>query len=335
MQLTPTDEQTMLGDAVARLLADGDVEPGAGPISAAAWRNVAELGIPALLLPEHAGGLGGGADDLMIVAETFGRALAITPLGEGIAGAADLIARHGDAATIDRFVAPVLAGDAVLALATGASQADGDSVSGHYPFVRWMPRAAAVVLLQPDAAYVVEADGRGLVSVPARLADGTPAASITLSDCAATRIALPAGEMARTLAAVDLAHAAEMTGAMALLYAQTADYIATRRQFGSAIATFQAIQHRSARMYVALEQSRSAVLRAAATGRDEAGFVRAATAAKAYVAVAAQRLAEDAVQLHGGIGVTDALPVGRGLRRILVLGRLFGSAAAARATLAA
>ncbi len=122
---------------------------------------------------------------------------------------------------------------------------------------------------------------------------------------------------------------------MALLYARTAEYAATRRQFGAAIGTFQAVQHKLARMFVALEQARSLTIKAAATGREDAGFVRAARAAKAYTAEAAQLLAEEAVQLHGGIGVTDELPVGRGLRRVMLLARLFGSAADARTKLAA
>jgi len=90
-----------------------------------------------------------------------------------------------------------------------------------------------------------------------------------------------------------------------------------------------------ARMFVALEQARSLTIKAAATGREDAGFVRAARSARAYVADAAQFLAEEAVQVHGGIGVTDELPVGRGLRRVMVLARLFGGAADARARLAA
>ena len=327
----------MLRDTVARFLADRSevAAIGAGPMPAADWRALAELGLFGFLLPERAGGMGGGADDAMLVAEALGRGLAITPLGEGVIGAADLIARHGDDMLVRCFVAPAIAGDTVMALAAGPVREQDGRISGVFDFVRWAPLASALVVLDGDAAYVVTLGGDAATLTPRRLADGTPAACISLADCEAARIALPPDAAERALAMVDLVHAAEMTGAMALLHGQTADYAATRRQFGAAIGTFQAVQHKLARMVVALEQARSLTIKAAATGRDDAGFVRAARSAKAYAAEAAQFVAEEAVQLHGGIGVTDELPVGRGLRRIMVLARLFGGAAEARGKLAA
>jgi alkylation response protein AidB-like acyl-CoA dehydrogenase len=208
-------------------------------------------------------------------------------------------------------------------------------ISGVFDFVRWAPLASALVVLDEDAAYVVALGTEAVALTPRRLVDGTPAACVRLTDCEAARIALPPGAGDTILATVELVHAAELTGVMALLYAQTADYAATRRQFGAAIGTFQAVQHKLARMFVALEQARSLTIKAAAVGCEDPGFIRAARSARAYAAEAAQYLAEEAVQLHGGIGVTDELPVGRGLRRVMVLARLFGGAADARARLAA
>jgi alkylation response protein AidB-like acyl-CoA dehydrogenase len=337
MRLEPSEEQAMLRETVARFLADrGEAAAiGAAPMLAADWRAMAELGLFAFLLPERAGGMGGGSDDAMIVAEALGKALAVTSFGEAVLGAADVIARHGGDMLVQRFVAPAMAGETILALAVGSVREDAGRVSGVFDFVRWAPQASALVVLGDDAAYLVTLGANTAALIPRRLADGTPAACVTLTDCEAARIALPPGAAETTLAMVDLAHAAEMIGVMALLYAQTADYVATRRQFGAAIGTFQAVQHKLARMFVALEQARSLTIKAAATGREDAGFVRAARSAKAYVADAAQHLAEDAVQLHGGIGVTDELPVGRGLRRVMVLARLFGAATDARETLAA
>jgi alkylation response protein AidB-like acyl-CoA dehydrogenase len=337
MRLEPSEEQVMLRDTVARFLADrGEAAAiGAAPMPSADWRAMAGLGVFDFLMPERAGGMAGGSDDAMIVAETLGRGLAITPFGEGIIGAADLVARYGDDALVQRFVAPAMAGDATLALAVGPVREHAGRISGSLDFVRWVPQTSALVVLDGDTAHVATLGTEATALVPRRLADGTPAACVTLTDCEAARIALPPGTAETALAMVELVHAAEMTGAMALLYAQTADYAATRRQFGAAIGTFQAVQHKLARMFAALEQSRSLTIKAAATGRNDPAFVRAARSAKAYVADAAQRLAEDAVQLHGGIGVTDELPVGRGLRRVMVLGRLFGGAADARTGLAA
>jgi alkylation response protein AidB-like acyl-CoA dehydrogenase len=337
MRLEPSEEQVMLRDTVARFLVDhGEAAAiGTAPMPAADWQAMAELGVFDFLMPERAGGMGGGSDDAMIVAEVLGRALAITPFGEGVVGAADLIARHGDDMLVQRFVTPAMAGEVTLALAVGPVREHAGRISGSFDFVRWAPQASALVVLDGEIAHVAALGTEAVALAPRRLADGTPAACVTLTDCDAARIALPPGAAETSLAMVELVHAAEMTGAMALLYAQTADYAATRRQFGAAIGTFQAVQHKLARMFVALEQSRSLTIKAAAAGRDDPGFVRAAWSAKAYVADAAQRLAEEAVQLHGGIGVTDELPVGRGLRRVVVLGRLFGSAADARTRLAA
>jgi alkylation response protein AidB-like acyl-CoA dehydrogenase len=335
--LEPNEEQVLLRDTVSRFLADRTdaASIGAGPMPLADWRGLAELGLLGCLLSERAGGTGGAADDTMIIAETLGRALAITPLAEGVIGAGDLVARHGDTAAIKRFVAPLLAGEAMLALTTGSVREGPSGISGRFEFVRWAPQAAAIVVLAENTAHVVVADADGVAMTPHRLADGTVAATVTLSDAPATPIPLPPGAADTTLAMIDLAHAAEMAGAMALLCALTADYVATRRQFGVEIGTFQAVQHKRARMFVALEQARSLTIKAAAIGRDDPAFVRAVLSAKAYVADAAQRLAEEAVQLHGGIGVTDELAVGRGLRRVMVLARLFGGAAQARAKLAA
>jgi len=124
-----------------------------------------------------------------------------------------------------------------------------------------------------------------------------------------------------------------MVGAMGTLLDLTVDYAQQRRQFGKPIGSFQVIQHRCARLYTLLEQSRSMLLRAALVADGERPA--AVTAAKAYVCDAALKLAEDAVQFHGGMGVTDELAVGRGLRRVLLLSRLFGGAMAARRALAA
>src|SRR3546814_7964478 len=109
---------------------------------------------------------------------------------------------------------------------------------------------------------------------------------------------------------------------MASLLDLTVDYVRQRHQFGKPIASFQVVQHRCARMYTWLEQSRSLLLKAALA--EEEARVRAVTAARAYIGDAALKLAEEAVQLHGGMGVTDELAIGRGLRRVLLLSRLHG-----------
>jgi alkylation response protein AidB-like acyl-CoA dehydrogenase len=336
MDLILDDEQELLRDTVRRFLADrfDATTMGQGPVSRADWGALGELGLLAFLLPEAAGGTGGRPQDAAIVAEELGRALAVTPLGETVAGAADLVARHGGAALAERWVAPVLAGETLLALAVG--ELDGDArLSGRAEFVAWAPEAAAVVVLGAERAWLLETDAVGIAIEPVRLIDGTPAGQVMFDGCEGTAFALPPGAAETTLASVRLCQAAELVGAMATLYEQTVAYARERKQFGVAIGTFQVVQHKLARMFVVLEQSRSLLLKAAVRDRDDAAFARDVIAAKAYVAEAAQRVAEEAVQLHGGMGVTDELPVGRGLRRVMLLGRAFGGADELRQALAA
>ena len=337
MNFEPSEEQVLLRDMVGRFLADRtDVAMiGHGPMPREDWRALGELGLFAFLLPERGGGMGGKPQDAMIVGEELGRALAITPLAESVLAAADLVARHGSAAQVECWLPAVLSGDAVLALATGDVTVRDGRIDGRCDHIRWAVEAAALVVVHDDSAWLVPAGTPGLDIAPIRLIDGSLAGNVLFNGCEAEAIVLPAGAAAASLAAAQLVYVAEMVGAMALLYEQTVDYARQRRQFGAAIGTFQIVQHKLARMFVALEQCRSLLLKAGLADRDDPGFERGILAAKAYVAAAAQHLAEEAVQLHGGMGVTDELAIGRGLRRVMLLARLFGSADAARARLAA
>lgn len=337
MDFTLSEEQVMLRDTVRRFLRDQEGGVGAGrrAIDQQAWQHLAELGVISFLLPTSAGGLGGRPQDAAIVAEEFGRALAITPLSEGILGATNLIARFGSPEQIDRLVTPVITGDSCMALAMGqVDQVGNGRISGSCQFARWAPSAHALVVLTREAAFVVTKDSAGLTFETSTLIDGTPAATVTFQSVAAECIELPTGTTELVQAEAQLGYAAEMLGAMELLYGQTVDYARQREQFGKPIGSFQVIQHKLARMFVLLEQSRSILLKAGLRDIDDPAFVSGVVTAKAYLADAAQRLAEEAVQIHGGIGITEEAVVGRGLRRITVLTRLFGTAEEARLQLA-
>ena len=334
--LALTDEQVMVNNTIQRFFAHrlDESELGRGPLTTGHWRELAALGVLAALLPDRAGGLGGSPRQAALVAEQFGRALAISPLAEGVVAAAVLVARYGDEALVERWAGPTLEGQRHLAWARGRIeiQADGD-LSGVLPLVRWAGQADALVVPATEAAYLVPTQGPGVTMRSRALIDGTPVATVHLFRARGQRIDLPPGAAALTQAEAQLCYVAEMVGAMAVLHRQTAGYTQQRRQFGAAIGSFQAVQHKLARMFVLLEQGRSWLLRASLCDRDDPAFVNTIAAAKAYVADAAQRLAEDAVQLHGGIGITDDLVVARGLRRITVLARLFGNAEDARGKL--
>lgn len=332
MNLAPSEEQAMVRDMVRRFLADryDAANMANGPMSAADWRALGELGLFAFLLPEAAGGLGGGPVETMIVAEEMGRALAITPLAESILLCGTIVAAS---AAGERWCAPLLGGEALLAYARGGVSTDG-RLSGSLGIVRdGMEAAAFVVLTEAGEVFVVEAGATGVSRTPVRLVDGSMAADLRFDGVEAAPLDVPLNQQAEALTMAELAVVAELVGAMATLLDLTVDYVGQRRQFGKTIGSFQVVQHRCARLYTLLEQSRSLLLTAALAPADTRS--RRVMAAKAYVCDAAARLAEDAVQLHGGMGVTDELAVGRGLRRVLLLSRLNGGAIAARAALAA
>jgi alkylation response protein AidB-like acyl-CoA dehydrogenase len=184
----------------------------------------------------------------------------------------------------------------------------------------------------PDgiAFWLVPADAPGVDRRPYRLADGSVAAEITLRQVelkASARIATGIDTLSPVVALARLAAAAEMLGLMTLLFDTTLAYVKTRTQFGQPLGAFQVIQHRMTDAYVLVEQARSQVVRAALAA--DADFVRAAAGAKSYVAEAALTVAHTAVQMHGGMGITDELLIGHALKRIRVLALTFGDAGAA------
>lgn len=347
--LEPTEEQALLRDMVARFLADR-VPPdaaGRGPLPMADWRALAELGVLALAVPEAAGGLGGGPREVAIVAEALGRAAAMTPMAECAVLCAVLVAEGGDDALRSAWVEAVMSGEKILAYAgrgeglgelTVERSGDDWVLHGERRLVRHGAAAAAFVVAFDDAPdlLLVEAGTPGVATVPYRLADGEQAGLVRFDAVrvpSSARLSVSPARRRRALALAQLAIVAEMVGLMQTLYEATVEHVRQRRQFGVAIGSFQVIQHRVARLFISLEQSRSLLTRTVFA--DEEGFAIAVTEAFAYVADAALRLAQDATQLHGGMGVTEDLLVGRGHRRLLVLSHLFGGAIAARAELAA
>ena len=332
MNLALSDEQAMVRDMVRRFLADryDATTMAKEPMSSDDWCALGELGLFALLTPEQAGGLGGGAVEVMIVSEEMGRALAITPMAEAILLCGRAIAADPAAGGwSDRL----MQGDALLAFARGGEVADG-RLSGLADIVReGMNAEAFVVETEAGALLLVDAQDSGIRRTPVRLVDGSMAANVRFDAAQAIPLSVPASAWAEAHALAGLSIVAELVGEMATLLDLTVDYVRQRHQFGKPIASFQVVQHRCARMYTWLEQSRSLLLKAAMV--EEEARVRAVTAARAYIGDAALKLAEEAVQLHGGMGVTDELAVGRGLRRVLLLSRLYGGGIAARAALAA
>lgn len=331
MDLIASEEQAMLRETVRRFMADRfDASNMARELMAPAdWRALAELGLFAFLLPEAAGGMGGGAADVMIVAEEFGRALAISSLAGSVVLCGQLL---GTSAVGQGWGQRIAAGEATLAFACGGTVSEG-RVTGPLGIVPDAAVADAIVVALDDGGVVlIDAAVTGITRSPVRLVDGSMAADVSFEGAQVSRLDADDADLARALALAELAIASELIGAMSTLLDYTLDYVKQRRQFGHPIGSFQVIQHRCARMYTLLELARSMVLKAALVEADLREHT--VTCAKAYVGDAALQLAEDAVQLHGGMGVTDELLVGRALRRVLLLSRMFGGSAAARAELA-
>lgn len=363
MHLHLDDEQLMLRDSIARFArGSGDAGPGA------VAEGLAGLGLWAMAVPEAAGGMGGRGRDLMVMMEAAGHGLLPAPLAGPLA-ALDLLARHGTGAQRAEWLGPAMEGTARLAFAQAQDAAprafvrlEGPRLSGQLPLVPGADAADALVLVSGERAHLVPLDAPGVRRQALRLADGTGAARLVLEGTA-DPLPASAGQIGDSIARATAAACAQMLGVMERMLADTLDHVKTRRQFGTAIASFQTIQHRMARLYVSAGLCRSAVLAAGdgwdsgGTGGGEAqpgpaseaggnhprdaaegglrrGWLRDVAAAQALVSEQALHLAHECVQFHGGMGITAELAVSRGHRQLMVLSRLFGPPSGARSTFA-
>ena len=329
MQLHPDDEQLMLRDSIARFASD---RAGANPDALAG--DLADLGLLAMAAPERAGGLGGSGADLMVMMEAVGHGLLAVPLAGSIA-ALDLLGRHGTAGQCSTWASPTIEGRRHLAFAMlDEASLSGGRLSGRAALVPGADRADALVLVAGGQAFLVPADSPGLSRHRLPLADGTGAARLWLADTPAEPIAATPDQIADSIARASAAASAQMLGIMERMLADTLDYVKTRQQFGVAIGSFQTIQHRMARLYVATGLCRSIVLAAAVgeAGVPRADWLSRVAAAQAMLGEQAMHLAHECVQFHGGMGITAELALARGHAQLMVLARLFGGAATARRT---
>ena len=346
MNFDLSGEQEQIRDSVRRFGAAADrraLRSSPGGYSRERWREMAQLGLLALAVPEASGGMGGSPIDLAIVAEALGTAIAPDPwLDNGI-----LPARLLCAAGRDDLVESAVSGDTFSAFAFAErarrfslepravvieAAARGDELRGEKTFVSGGALADQVLVLADrhgQAAIVaLPAASAGIGHHAYRVADGSIASEMRFNRvplAADADLAIGAAALSDVVALVRLLAAAEMLGLAQRLFDDTIAYAKQREQFGVPIGSFQALQHRLVDCYAALEQSRSMVYRVALSAADGGNaWWRAAAGAKAYVGDQADRIAREAVQIHGGMGVTDDLAIGHALKRVLVLARLFG-----------
>jgi alkylation response protein AidB-like acyl-CoA dehydrogenase len=355
MDLDPTDEQKLLAETVNGLLEkkyDANARlallgSGVG-WSRDMWRQYAELGLLGLPFEEQYGGAGMGVDELAVVMESFGRALILEPFMATVVLGGALIAAAGGPDQKAALLPGVAAGETLLAfgyteaasrwsltdIATTATPAGADwTVSGEKIAVVGADSADHLVVTArtPEGdtgLFLVDATATGVARDAYAMQDGLRGADVRLTDARADALGAPADALATIESTLDVATAllcAEAVGAMDRMLWLTVDYLKTRVQFGQPIAVFQTLQHRAADMYVSLEQARSMALlaRLALTDDDLVARRRAVRAAKIQIDLAARHIAQEAIQLHGGIGMTMEYPVGHYAKRTTVIAKTF------------
>jgi pimeloyl-CoA dehydrogenase small subunit len=366
MDFALTEEQQLLRHSVERLFADHysfeqrkRYLQEAGGFSGALWRRYAELGLLGLPFAEEDGGSAGGPVETMIVMEEIGRGLALEPyLATVVLGGGAI--RLGASAAMRAAVLPKIAGgDLILGFAHSEPQSRYDladvATKARRDGASFVLDGAKTLVLHGDSAekFVVSArvsggrrdrDGLALFLLDAAAAgvsrrgyatiDGMRAAEVTLTgvrvpaDAAigAAGAAYPLIE--RVVDSAIAALAAEAVGAMAAMHEATVEYMKTRKQFGVTIGSFQALQHRATDMFVALEQARSmAMLATMMAAEDDVRERRQAiSAAKVQVGRSGRFVGQQAVQIHGGIGMTMEASIGHYFKRLTALDTLFGDA---------
>lgn len=343
------EEQTSLGDTVARLLADQPalLAPDLSPDSAGpAWQALAELGLFAMIVPEDQGGAGLKPVDLALSVEAMGAHLAPLAAVEALL-VTDLLVHHGSAQQQQSLLARIAAGNVRIAVAL-AEQGCDDAVDGVRAAVSGGRLNGSKVLVpeggQADlfavvaqsgsgpAVYLVPADASG-VSIR-RHDDIDPTCAlceVTFTDVALDADALvgpasPARAAARLFDGGAAVLACLLTGIAGRMVATAVEYARTREQFGQAIGSFQAIKHRCADMAVALEAARSAAYYGIwALSEDAPDRTRAVSMAKAYAGEVARHVCNETIQVHGGMGFTWELGLHRFLRRAKVIEHAFGA----------
>ena len=299
------------------------------------WSLLAECGLLALPFSSDDGGMDGGVVEIVTVMEGFGRGLVAEPLLSEVLVAGRLLATLGSEEQRQRWLPALIAGKKHLAFAFAEhgsrwnlrrieTRGESGTLSGAKTMVSGYADAYIVSAVAGDTTglFLVDADAAGIRKRDYRLVDGSVASELCFDGVMAEALSGSIDEVETVLDVARLAIAAEMVGIMGYLFDSTLGYLKQRRQFGAAIGSFQAIQHRMADRYASLEQARSQLYRAMLAEPQQRSSATAA--AKAYIGCASIRMAEECVQLHGGMGISEELDIGAGLKRLLLLSTLFG-----------
>ena len=323
------------------------------------WQQFAELGWLSIPFSEELGGFAGGATDLMVVSEELGKGLVREPFLSTVVTCGGLLQRGGTAEQQQRYIPAIIDGTSQWAFAF-VEQASGYDLSGVDTTAQrqgddYLLNGRKFAVLNAHCAdhfvvsarsrgaardragislFIVDADAPGVHRDNFVAVDGSRGAHIYLDSVLLTADQV-LGEMDQGLplmeAVIDsaiVALGAEALGSMQALLDATVEYTKTREQFGQPISKFQALQHRMAEMYMKVEETRSLLLNAAIVlDENRADSSAACAALKVKVSEAGRFVAQEAVQLHGGIGMTDELSVGHHYKRLMILAKLYGDEA--------
>jgi alkylation response protein AidB-like acyl-CoA dehydrogenase len=359
-----TEEQIMLRDSVARFIQDEydfdsrqKTAKSAEGMSRDDWRTFAELGWLSIPFAEEHGGFGGDAVDVMLVMEQLGKGLVLEPYLATVMLFGGLLQKGGSEALQSEYIPRIIGGECLGAFAylerqsryemadvkTTAVAADGGyKISGEKVVVFNGANADQLIVSartsggQSDetgiSLFLVPADAPGIEKTSYRLMDGQLVANLVFKD-----VSVPAasvvGEldggyalMESVVLEANVALAAEAVGIMGQLNDKTVEYTKTRKQFGVTIGSFQALQHRMVDTFMAYEQTKSLLYRAVcAMTDDEEDAVTAVHALKVMVDRAGKLIFGEAIQLHGGMGLTDELDIGHYAKRLMMINTTFGS----------
>ncbi len=363
MDFDLSDEQSMLKDSLDRLLKDSYgfeqrkkymADP-AG-FSAEMWNAYAEMGLMALPFSEEDGGLDGTPVETMIVMESLGRALALEPYFATVILGGGALKAAASADQRAELVPQIAEGSLKLALAHTERNSrydlhhvetkavkDGDAwrLTGQKSVVLHGEAADKIIVVARTAGDVRDENGIGLFLVDASAEgltrrgyptqDGARAAELSLDNVPAEALGDPADglpALKKTIDGAIAALSAESIGVMSAMQELTVNYLKVRKQFGVAIGAFQVLQHKAVDMFVAIEQARSITLYATmmADSDDAVARAQAMHAAKAEIGRGGRVCGENAIQLHGGVGMTMEYAVGHYFKRMTMIDTQFGDA---------
>lgn len=364
MDFNFTEEQTMVRDGLSRLIRENyDDETRRKVIASESgwrpeiWAQLAELGILGMPFSEADGGFGGGAIDSLVVMEEFGKGLVVEPFVPTVVCAGGFFKHAGTDAQKEEHIGGIVSGERIYAFAyaeprgrydyadletTAKKDGDGYVLNGHKAVVIGAPWATHLVVTartsgdQRDrdgvSVFVLDKASDGVVTRDYPTFDGRRASEVYLENVSVPAEAL-IGEEGNGLPLIErvtdeaiAAQCAEACGAMQVANAMTLEYSKQRKQFGVPIGKFQVLQHRMADMFTEYEQSVSMTyLATLKLDEDERERKLAASAAKVRVGQAAHHIGRDAIQIHGGMGMTDELAIGHYFKRLTIFDSEFGN----------